>query len=270
MEHRYTGMMKRTFTILLAGALLILVATPALAAPRDRVDLKTKRTAAVVEGDTAWVALTWTAKRVDASDFRVVATSTDTGISISYPKTTGAYSSLMDDDTLSSGEIDFTSLQISVPYGSRNVKLTVVATWTADGEKQTNAYEVKVPVARFKGDDIAQSTDDVGSVPVGTASELGEASWLGIEWAGIAPIIESVRMTVSGPAGLTITYPDEGSFTSLQYDDTLVDGETDIARFRVDTSGMKPGSYTLDVVLSYTKGTGNASVVGTVAFAVSG
>ncbi|GMQ93265.1 MAG: hypothetical protein BMS9Abin12_0742 [Acidimicrobiia bacterium] len=262
--------MKKTFTILLAGVLLTLVATPALAAPRARIDLKTKRTAAVVEGDTAWVALTWTAGSVDATDFRVVATSSDRGISISYPETTGDYSSLMADDTLSSGEIDFTSLQVSVPYGSKNVKLTVVATWTTDGERQTRTYKVKVPVARFKGDDIAQSTDDVGSVGVGTASELGEASWLGIEWTGIAPIIENVRMTVKGPADLTITYPDEGSFTSLQYDDTLLDGETDIARIRVDTSSMGPGSYTLDVLLSYTKGTDNLSVIGTVAFEVAG
>ena len=147
-------------------------------------------------------------------------------MTIAYPTNTDTYTSLMDNDTLSTGEIDFTSLQISVPYGSKEVKLDVVATWTENGGTQSKKYKVKIPVAKLKGDDIALSTDDVGSVPVGTASELNEASvdgkgsWLGVEWTGIAPTIDNVQMTVTGPEDLIITYsggaPSQASATTTR------------------------------------------------------
>ncbi|MFV1970063.1 MAG: hypothetical protein ACC683_03545 [Acidimicrobiia bacterium] len=269
-------MMKRTLTVFLAAALLATFATPALAGDEAKVQLKTKKTAAVVEGDTAWVAISWMAKKADASDFRITASTNNAGVTISYPENTDPHSSLWDTDTLSNGEIDFTSLQVSVPYGSKDVKLIVAATWTSDGKKQSKDYKVKVPVARFKGDDVAQSTDDVGSVPIATAAELdnasddGKGSWLGVDWTGLAPVVEKVQMTVTGPKGLVITYPGEGSFTSLYYDDTLEDSETDTARFRVDTSGMTAGKYTLDLELSYTIDGEKRSVKGQVSFEVTG
>jgi len=269
--------MKKTLTVLLAATLLVSFATPALAADKAQaelkpmkttVELKTRTTAAVVEGDTAWVQLSWTAKNTDATDFRITASTRTPGVTISYPTNTGTYASLMDNDTLAVGEIDFTSLQVSVPYGSRNVGLTVAATWTADGVKQRNRYKVKVPVAKFKGDDIAQVTTSAGSVSVGTPA------WLGVEWTGIAPVLENVKMTVNGPAGAIISYPEidkqPGTYTSLHYNDTLVTGETDIARFNVDASAMRPGTYTIDLELSYTKGTEAKAVKGQVSFDVTG
>jgi len=257
--------MKKIFTLLVAVILLTLSASPALGAPKAKVELLTKKTAAIVEGGTSWVALSWTAKKADATDFRVVAKSNTRGVTIAYPTTTGDHTSLMDNDTLSDGEIDYTSLQISVPYGSKDVKLTVEATWTSDGKTKNKNYKVKVPVAKFNGEDIAQSTDHAGSVPVGTPV------WLGVDWTGIAPIVEDVQMTVSSPDGAVITYPENtGTYTSLHYNDTLDAGETDVARFLVDASNMDPGTYTLNLELSYTKGTDNKSVEGKVSFEVTG
>jgi len=279
-------MIKKLITVLVSASLIALVATPALAsddAQTDRrtaveevsvdrrpiegdakVNLRTKRTAAILEGDTAWVAISWQAKRTDATDFRIVAKTETAGVAISYPENTGTYSSLMDNDTLSAGEIDFTSLKISVPYGIRGLTLTVNATWV-DGEgKQEKDFKVRVPVARFRGDDIAQVTTDAGSV---TTSDPG---WLGVEWTGIAPTLDDVEMIVTGPAGSVITYPADRSFTSLYYDNTLEDGETDVARFLVDAAAVRPGTYTVDVVLTYTKSGKPASVTGQASFEITG
>ncbi len=133
-----------------------------------------------------------------------------------------------------------------------------------DGKTESKKYKVKVPVAKFNGDDVAQSTEHAGSVPV------KEPVWLGADWTGVAPTIEDVRMTVSSPDGATITYPKYGTFTSLHHSDTLVAGETDTARALVDASSLKPGTYTLYLELTYTKGNDKKSVEGKVAFEVTG
>jgi hypothetical protein len=255
-------MIKKLATVLVSATLVAILATPALAAPEAKVELKTRKTAAILEGDTAWVAINWTAKKAEAVEFRIVAESTTAGVTISYPDNTAPYSSLMDNDTLSEGELDFTSLKLSVPHGIKEVKLKVKATWLDNGVKQAKEYKVKVPVAKFKGDDVAQATSDAGSVSAGTPG------WLGVEWTGIAPTLDDVQMTVTAPAGAVVTYPGDGSFTSLLYDSTLEDSETDVARFLMDVSGVANGNYKFEVVLSYTKGGSVTSVTGEVAFEV--
>jgi hypothetical protein len=280
-------MMKKALTLLLAASLLALSSVPAFAAADDndattdsvsindkrdrgdkdrdegKVELKTKKTAAVVEGDTAWVAFSWKAKGADATEFKIVAETDAEGVTIAYPTNTDTYSSLMDNDTLSAGEIDFTSLRVSVPYGSKKVKLKVTATWVQNGESQEEDYKITVPVAKFRGDDIAQATKDSGVV------SATSPAWLEVEWTGLAPILEDVEITVNGPAGATITYPADRAFTSLYYNNSLEDGETDVARFLVDASTLTPGTYSLSVEVSYTKGGRANSVVGDFAFEVT-
>lgn len=281
-------MMKKAITVLMATSLLVLSAVPALAAENDtatindtvtvddkvdvkdkggdkgKVELKTKRTAAIVEGDTAWVAFSWKARGADATDFRIVAETDNDGVTIAYPTNTGSYSSLMDNNTLSSGEIDFTSLRISVPYGSKKVKLKVTATWVQNGEDQKKDYKITVPVARFRGDDIAQATKDSGSVSV------SDPAWLEVEWTGLAPLLDDVEITVNGPRGAIITYPADRTFTSLYYNNSLNDGETDVARFLVDATALAPGSYSLKVEVSYTKAGRANSTTGEFSFEVTG
>lgn len=275
---RYVGMIKKALTLLIAVTSLALSAAPALAAPTEHdkgmmvevgdrkgtVDLKTKRTGAIVEGDTAWIAISWRARYADATDFRIVAKTEAGGVTISYPTNTDTYSSLMDNDTLSADEIDFTSLRVSIPYGTRRVRLKVTATWVQNGEKRSQDYRVVIPVARFRGDDIAQATKDAGSV------SPKDPTWLGVDWTGLAPKLNDVEMTVKAPQGAVITYPGERPFTSLNYDDSLDDGETDVARFLVDATAMTPGSYFFEVEVTYTKGGKKQSVTGEVAFEVTG
>ena len=258
-------MMKRTLiTSLAALVILMAVAAPAHADEEAEVSLKTKKTAAIVEGDTAWVALSWTAKEGDATNFRIVAEVRTRGATVSYPENTGDHSSLMDNDTLSNREIDFTALKVSAPYGVKNVKLRVKASWVSDGERESKTYNVTVPVASFKGEDIAQASKDAGSVSV------SEPAWLGVEWTGIAPVLDDVSMTVSGPSGAIVTYPAEGPSTSLHYDNVLEDGETDVARFLVDASALEPGTHSLDVIVTYTKAGRSLKAAGTVSFEVTG
>lgn len=259
-------MMKKPITFLIAVSLLVLSATPALAdnGGRGKVELKTKKTAAILEGDTAWVSISWKAKRTDATDFRIVATTNVAGVTISYPENTDPYSSLMDNDTLSANEIDFTSLRISMPYGVTKIKLKVVATWTQDGREKSKDYKVEVPAARFNGDDVAQVTTDVGAMQAGTPE------WIEISWTGVAPILNDVQLTVSGPTGIVVTYPNDRAFTSLMYDNILVAGETDYAAAFIDASALSPGSYILDVILSYSKSGAITSVTGKVTMQVAG
>jgi hypothetical protein len=249
--------------------LVLLVASPALAAPKGRVELKTRKTAAVVEGTTTWIALSWAGKNIEATDFRVEAKTFNRGVTIAYPENTGDHTSLWDNDTLSADEIDYTALQVSVPYGSRSVGISLTATWTADGKNQSKKFRVKVPVAKYKGEDIAQSTTDAGSV------SQNEPAWIGVDWIGIAPSLQNVQMTATSPDGAIITYPNQkgtekpGVYTSLHFDDTLVAGETDTARVLIDASNMKLGAYTLNLELSYTKGSRTQTVDGRVSFKVA-
>lgn len=249
--------MRRKLTITILAALLVVaVAQPAYADEEAELRLKTKKTAAIVEGDTVWVSLSWTAKEADARDFRVIATPRTRGVTVEYPENTGDHTSLMVDDVLLENEIDFTSIKVHVPYGTKSFRLPVVAYWTDDDGEHKEQFTVRVPVAKHKGDDIAMSSSELGSV------SQGEPVWKAVAWTGIAPELADVKMTVAGPADLVVVYPGEGSSTSLHYDDVLDDGETDEARFLVDASALSPGSYDVAVTLSYAKAGRSHSVDG--------
>jgi len=258
--------MRRILAIVVGCALLLGVAAPAFAdggKGESEVKLKTKRTAAVVRGDTAWVAVTWTAKGADAQNFQVTATTAVPGVTITYPANTGSYTSLMTDATLSAGELDFTSLRIHVPYTApKKIKVDLRASWDTGGAHHTKTYKVQVPTAAYTGADLAAVTTNAGTVPA------GGSAWLGVEWTGMAPALDNVAMTAVGPPGTTITYPAYRAFTSLAHDATLEDGETDVARFLLDAGSLAPGTYAVDVTLTYTKAGAARSVAHTVTFDV--
>lgn len=259
-------MMKKFLVALSVMTFVVFSATPAIADDEPEVELKTGTTATVLAGETAWVVLSWTAEDADATGFRVVATTQVRGVTISYPVNTGDHTSLMDNDTLSEGEIDFTALQISVPHDrGGNIRLNVEASWMEDGEREDDEFSVQVRVARWTGDDIGWSSDDAGSVSV------GEPGWLGVAWTGIAPSLTNVQMSVSGPEGIIIGFPEGrgGRFTSLHFDSTLVRGETDVARFHVDASGLEPGTYSLRIELVYNSGPAVRTIEREVTFAVT-
>lgn len=257
-------MTKRILTLIFITAAFLAAASPAMAADKAKVKLETKETATIVQGGSAWVAVTWKGDKADATNFRVTATTKESGVEISYPDNTGSYTSLMDDDVLSADEFDFTAIRVTVPYGTKSFKLDLAATWN-DGEQDVSKkFSVKVPTVEYTGSDVGISTDEAGSV-----STL-EPAWVGVNWTGMAPTVDDVAMTATGPSGAIIVYPGERSSTSLSYDDQLDQGETDVARFLLDASALEPGTHEFEVNLTYARGDSAQSVSGVVTVTVTG
>jgi len=257
-------MTRRIFTLVLITAAFLSAAAPAMAKDEAKVKLDTQKTATVVQGSSAWVVVNWRGSTADATGFRVVATTKAPGVEISYPDNTGDHTSLMFNDVLSSDEIDFTAIHVDVPYGTKNFKLDLVATWN-NGEKDVSKdFKVTVPTVEYTGDDVAISTDDAGSVPT------DEPSWVGVDWTGMAPSIGDVEMTATGPSGAAIAYPGERDWTSLYHDNQLDQGETDVARFLLDASGLEAGVHKFEVTLSYSRGDSPARTSGVVTVHVAG
>ncbi|GBD84625.1 hypothetical protein BMS3Abin02_01019 [bacterium BMS3Abin02] len=265
-RHQRNAFAKTSFIAVVATLLLISGMSPAAAKSKtgmggmskmERVRLLTARTGALVEGDSAWIQVLWQSIGADADNFKVTVKNPEPGWEIRYPENTGSYTSLMADATLSDGEIDFTAIHITVPYDTRrNVTLGLTVTYTSRGTPHSSDFIVRVPVTSFSGTDLAQVTTDVTTV--------GTAGWISIGVLGNAPRLDNVRMTVSPPPGIVVTYPAGRIFTSLAHDARLEDGESDYAAFHLDVSGVKPGTYELPLQITYTKdataGTWNGTV----------
>lgn len=261
----------RIATTALLTIALLASAAPAMAqttveetkAGPAKVKLETRKTAAVIQGGSSWVALNWRGARADAADFRITATANARGVEISYPDNTGSHSSLMDNDILSPDEVDFTALHLVVPYGTKTFQLKVVAMWN-DGKKDVKKrFNVTVPTFKHEGKDVALVTES------GVVSSV-TPSWVDVDWSGLAPSIGDVRMVVGSPNGATVVYPGERAWSSLSFDDRLDQGETDVARFLLDASGLKPGIHEFKVLLTYSRGSSAFDIGGVVKITVKG
>ena len=260
-------MKPRALALVIAMAVLLATA-PVSAAPRDRVSLKTKSAATITAGSTAWIVLMWKAPDVSVSDFEVTVPSPPAGVTIEYPMVSDpphgrSFTSLYYDDLLGPGEMDYTAIRLAVPYGAKKFTLNVHTSYVVDGNVVTETKKVKVPVVRYKGADIEQSTTDAGTLGAGSAD------WIGVTYTGMAPSLTGFRLTVTDPAGLGISYPSEQSMTSLHQDAELDWGETDVARFYVDTTGASPGTYLLGISATYEKGPEMFPVPGTLTLTVA-
>jgi len=250
------------FTLIIG--LVLAAAAPASAARTGKVRLVTERAAAVVVGDTVWVSFTWRAEG-DLPDFRVVARRSDRA-DISYPENTGSYTAPYQSADLMDGEIDFTAIRVHVPESSRSVRdkalqLQLQASWDAGGRRRTSVHNVKIPLAVYEGDDVAQVTDLVEVA-------AGSGAWIEVAYAGLAPRVDRFSVVVGADPAVPITYPGYGVNTSLHHDAALEDGETDVVRFFVDAADLDPGTYTLSVLASYTRGDQPDGVEGSVTVAV--
>lgn len=221
------------------------VASPA-AAKSPEAGLKTKKAATIVAGDSAWLAINWQGKAGEITDFRVTAEA-PAGIDVTYPENTPGFTGLMNGHVLSEKEIDFTALKVTVPYEqTRKFKIKLTATYQSDGTPVEDTFEVTVPVAVYQADqDLVQVTESAGPIPA------GESGWVGVDYSGMAPMVEDFQMVVADPAGLTVAYPKANSTTSLSFDNVLEDHETDYAALLVDTAGVAPGTYTLSLRVTY-------------------
>lgn len=258
------SMKHRIITAALASLLLIGTASPVIAKGPE-ADLKTKNTATIVAGDTSWLAINWQGKGGDVTNFKVVAEA-PSGVEVTYPENTPGFTGLMNGHVLSEKEMDFTALQLSVPYTqTKKFKITLLVSYDVDGATVENSFDVNVPVAEYQADqDLAQVTDSIGSLA------SGEANWFDVLFTGLAPAMNNFNVVVSDPAGMTVSYPEAGSSTSLYFNNVLEDNETDFAAIHVDTIGAAPGTYNLGLKVSYTKGGQTKTFDGTLALTVTG
>lgn len=259
----------RTRIILTLVALLVVsTAVPAAAAPKPKADkeveLTNYETAAIVAGDSAWIALNWVGGGGDAENFQLVVKKPDAGVEVRYPTNTGTYTSLWADSTLTDGEYDFTAVHVTVPYAAgKDIKLQFTLSYEQDGKARSRSFNVRVPVVQYSGgEDLQQVTDALGELA------LGESAWVGVSYAGLAPRLDDFQLTVTDNGGLPIVYPAYGSSTSLYHNARLEDGETDVARFRVDAYDIPVGTYTIAILATYRKDAASAELVGSVTLEV--
>jgi hypothetical protein len=260
--------MRTRIILLVATALIASTAVPAAAAPKPKVDkdveLTNYDTAAIVAGDSAWIALNWHGGGGDAENFQLVVKKPDAGVEVRYPDNTGTYTSLWADDTLSDGEYDFTAVHVTVPYAAgKDINLQFTLSYEHNGKSKSRNIKVRVPVVQYTGgEDLQQVTESLGQVA------LGQSAWVGVSFAGLAPRLDDFQLTITDTAGLPIVYPADGTSTSLHHNARLEDGETDVARFRVDAYDVEAGTYTIAIRATYNKDAASAELLGSVSLAV--
>lgn len=256
----------RTLTVsVVLGLVLAMAAQPALAKSdkanggQAKVEALTVQTGTVLAGDSAWIEVVWESTGGDAEDFSVTVKNPDPGWEVRYPDSNGSFTSGWADSTLSDGEIDFTAIHVTVPYEAKTLNLHLEASYTTDGKSRTKNFSVKVPVAGYSGDDLAA---DAGSAVV------DGSGWIDIAFTGMAPRLDDFQLTAAAPPELLVTYPGDGTSTSLAHDARLEDGESDMAAFRVDASGAPAGTYAIALHATYTKGSTQGSWDGSVTITV--
>jgi hypothetical protein len=257
-------MKHRIFTTAVVTMMLMGMASPAMAKAPE-ADLKTKKTATIVAGDSAWVAINWQAKGGELTNFKLTAEG-PSGVEVTYPENTPGFTGLMNGHVLSEKEMDFTALKVAVPYEqTKKFKIKLSVSYTSDGNQVEDGFDVTVPVVVYQADqDLVQVTESAGSIP------SGESDWVEVDFSGLAPMVEAFEMVISDPVGLTVAYPLPGPSTSLEHDNVLEDKETDFAAFHVDTAGVTPGTYHVGFQVSYKMAGQSKTFDGTLTLTVTG
>ena len=101
-------------------------------------------------------------------------------------------------------------------------------------------------------------------------SAADAATWVDIWYSGLAPRVEEFSLAIGDQSALDLTYPGDGSTTSLHNDALLEDGESDVARVLVDADGAEPGSHQLDLTVTYRVGGELRTLPGTLDVQVTG
>lgn len=191
---------------------------------KDSIQIRTKKTAAVLAGDTAWITVSIRGK-ADVDDVRFTATLD--GQPVAYPENTVDHSGPYNGYGLDEKETDYVAFQVSAPLVDKKdyLPLELQVTWTEDGSPRKASDTVEVPVVSFNGEPYELVSDEV------TLSEADDG-WVRIGLASLASQVGDVSVTVTKPTGLTIHYP-QVTYTSLLRDAVLENGETDEANFRL-------------------------------------
>lgn len=206
-----------------------------------------------VQGSSEWMNLSWTSS-ADIANVKVHVVAKSKGLTVEYPTNQDGYSSLLDNDSLSASEIDFTSVRLTTDASSKGTKhASVYISWDYDG-RNYEMYSGRLQLSNktYKGKDFAIMTEEA---VVSSTSEGAEANWVEFNYKGLAPRTSNMKMTVEGDVEV---YHPQVRFTSLHHDETLHSGETDVARIWLDPELLQSGQKRLVVNITYTDFNGNS------------
>ena len=262
--------MKRLITGLVACVLAVGLVPSVASAAKGKGDVFQVNPEGVpmVPGQSGWTGVIWRAGDDDLTGFSATVEA-PAGWGVTYPENRSTDTSLWDNDTLSADEVDFTAFRLTVPENttapsSHSVEVSLNYSYLKNGkhEKVVNKrFTLAVPVVAPSDPAFNQLTTSLGQF------SPDSQTWVDMSNEGRATAFD-FRLTVTDPAGATITYPNDGTSTSLNGDSVLEVGETDRASFRLDTSGLVPGTYTMNTNVSHRVATQTRNTPGTVSFEV--
>lgn len=237
------------------GGLLLVVGLPSAASAKParpevadhgrkgELVLLTDTVPVVDAGDSVWIALKWTTTDVPVKDVRVTVKGDD--LEVAYPENTGEYSAPWNGPNLAEGEVDYTAFRLEVPDDVDAFAFDVRATYVVEGKERKDRWTVKVPVQGYEGEDVILENPEM-VLPEG-------AGWVELRFTGVAPSLRRFQVMIPDPAKAYLEYP-QGDFASLERDNRLSRGETDVARFYLDTSYLGSGEHELEISAIYRRG----------------
>jgi hypothetical protein len=245
---------------LLGWSLVLPAASASADVDKSNVHALTAATAPLAPGQSAWVAVVWTADRT-VTDWSTTVTA-PAGVTVSYPTTRGGSdTSLYGSAVLVGDTRDFTAFKLAVPYSQRlSFPVTVTSTYRLCGDNgqckdqgqgnddrpSSTTATVIVPVLPAVGAPFTQQTTTV-------AVAAGSSTFQQISFTGGQTDLADFTVRVGTlPAGLQIAFPGDRAATTLNGGRTLVGRSTDHVGIRFVTTGLKAGTYVVPLLISYT------------------
>ena len=249
----------------LLGAVLgatVLLPVATANADQDKSDVRavTTSTAALAPGESAWVAVSWTAGQT-VHDWSTTVTA-PAGVGVTYPTTRGgADTSLYGSATLVGSTTDFTAFRLAVPYTQRTTfAVTVTSTYSRcgdngqckdqgignDGRTGSVTVSVTVPVGPAAGPPFTQDTTRISVA-------AGSNGFQQLSFTGGQTDLADFRVQVGAlPAGLEVAYPGGRTATTPAGGSSLLGRHTDQVGLRLIATGLRPGTYTVPLSISWT------------------
>ncbi|WP_448615494.1 hypothetical protein [Modestobacter sp. URMC 112] len=247
-------------TSVLAASLLL----PATAAhawvDKSGVRTVTSQTAPLAPGESAWVAVVWTADQT-VTDWSTTVTA-PAGVAVTYPTTRGgADTSLYGSATLVGTTRDFTAFKLAVPHGQgASFPVTVTTTYTLCGDNGqcknqgdgnddrtgTTSATVLVPVEPAVGAPFTQDTTQVAIA--GSSDTFQQIGFTG----GRTDLADFAVRVGALPAGLQVAYAGDGPASRLNGGSSLLGRHADHVGIRFVATDLPPGRYTIPLTISYT------------------
>ncbi len=199
----------------------------------------------VIRGADSWISVAWTAP-TDMESFRMEVIEWQAGTELSYADGANA-AYLFQDRTLSAGEIDVASFQLTTSAQTPNTfYIQVIASWEFEGQ----TYRFYPGGLNVRLVDYNGSADYELLTSSATVADIGDGrnNWVELDFLGLAPATRDLKVTVSG--GVDVYYPQE-TYTSLHHDSLLNGSEEDVARIWIDPDLVTAGIAQLTLTVTY-------------------